>query len=161
MAYIELMNNEQEGSMALRNAERKRRVTAEDVYMMLGLLISEHEDEYFTWRSWRERDSIPKCGETIETIESQDCLDKTIVNDKQEEVDKEEHHNKSVEAKTKVEDRRLFFGMVLLPNLYESKGFLIRINVIEKQFVSSRNTIQEFPQFTPPGFNRGFSHYEN
>ncbi|KAJ8446116.1 hypothetical protein Cgig2_000913 [Carnegiea gigantea] len=93
-----------------------------------------------------------------------DSLDKTTVTDEKEEVDEKKRRNRSVEAETnelllgactslkrvrKFENQRVMCSSgrclasrrirnpVLSPDSYESEGFLIEIDVIEKQFVSS------------------------
>ncbi|KAJ8421688.1 hypothetical protein Cgig2_009480 [Carnegiea gigantea] len=50
---------------------------------------------------------------------------------------------------------------VLSPNLYESEDFLLAVDAIEKQFLTSQKSKHPFPLFTPPRFSLGLSQAEN
>ncbi|KAJ8420619.1 LOW QUALITY PROTEIN: hypothetical protein Cgig2_000437 [Carnegiea gigantea] len=50
---------------------------------------------------------------------------------------------------------------VLSPDPYESEDFLLAVDVIEKQFLTSQKSKHHFPQFTPPSFSLGLSQAKN
>ncbi|KAJ8420462.1 hypothetical protein Cgig2_000533 [Carnegiea gigantea] len=50
---------------------------------------------------------------------------------------------------------------VLSPDPYESEDFLLAVDAIEKQFLTSQKSKHHFPQFTPPSFSLGLSQAEN
>ncbi|KAJ8421086.1 LOW QUALITY PROTEIN: hypothetical protein Cgig2_010320 [Carnegiea gigantea] len=49
---------------------------------------------------------------------------------------------------------------VLLQDSYESEGFLMQIDAIEKHFAGSQDKVHDFPQFAIPSFNLGVSQEE-
>ncbi|KAJ8428012.1 hypothetical protein Cgig2_032349 [Carnegiea gigantea] len=50
---------------------------------------------------------------------------------------------------------------VFSPDPYESEDFLLAIDAIEKQFLTSQKSKHHFPQFTPQSFNLGLSQADN
>ncbi|KAJ8439650.1 hypothetical protein Cgig2_021662 [Carnegiea gigantea] len=49
---------------------------------------------------------------------------------------------------------------VIWQDSYESEGFLMQINAIEKYFVGSGDKVHDFPQFAIPSFSLGVSQEE-
>ncbi|KAJ8421372.1 hypothetical protein Cgig2_025255 [Carnegiea gigantea] len=50
---------------------------------------------------------------------------------------------------------------VLSPDPYESEDFLLAVDAIDKQFLTSQKSKHHFPQFTPLSFSLGLSQVEN
>ncbi|KAJ8425597.1 hypothetical protein Cgig2_008575 [Carnegiea gigantea] len=143
--WIENLNDKQKEALALwlvRNfntyycslplSHGMMKVTERDVHMMLGLPKGPLELCYLHHVVFKLRDFL------------EDTLDKTIVTNEEEEVNKEERRSKSVEDETKAEDQT---GVSKVKSKKGSCG----IDAIEKH---------EFPQFTSPSFSLRVSQEE-
>ncbi|KAJ8425741.1 hypothetical protein Cgig2_007597 [Carnegiea gigantea] len=64
-------------------------------------------------------------------------------------------------AETTLSGKSKITKPVLSPDPYKSEDFLLAVDAIEKQFLTSQKSKHHFPQFTPPSFSLGLSQAEN
>ncbi|KAJ8421869.1 LOW QUALITY PROTEIN: hypothetical protein Cgig2_016479 [Carnegiea gigantea] len=162
-------------SCSLPLANGRIRLTEHDVHMTLGFAKGPLElcylyrvafklrsmpSQFLALRGWTNDEIKSRAGQNLVLGFGRCCLedtlDNTTVTEEKEEVNEEERCTKSIEDEAKAEYQ---IGVSKVKTLYQD-GFLMEIDVIEKHFVGSRDTVHGFPQFTPPHFNLGLSQEE-